>query len=57
MSKPGFSLVHCPTCTLPMRLLLVEASESGDDEMTYRCDGCDEQIKLRAPPKSLDWRG
>jgi hypothetical protein len=56
MSTPGYAVVRCPDCSALMRLAAVETAPEFKDEITYRCDACEKEIKQQVEPKSLDWR-
>jgi hypothetical protein len=54
LSKPGYSLLPCPDCGLPIRLMsVVPASVPGTDEITYWCGPCQQAITRQVARLSL----
>jgi hypothetical protein len=54
LSKPGYSLLPCPDCGLPIRLMsVVPALVPDTDEMTYWCGPCQKAITRQVGQMSL----
>lgn len=54
MSARGFSIVNCPDCHMPMRLARVGSGPTPfTDELTYRCDSCQREVKETVRSRSL----